>query len=127
MPKPLKPVRQRDLIERLAEVLIQSGVTVEEAAAQFHRALLESALVEADGSQLQAAKRQKMPRNTLRNQMISLGLLPRPKPSAGTSSSSPQARDSASERFPSPAPGSTLTAEQLGSLQLDAFIQENDI
>lgn len=101
MPKSLKPVRQRDLIQRLAEVLINSGITVEEAAAQFHRALLEVALAEAGGNQVEAAAQQKMPRTTLRNQVISLGLLNGPRRSASQSTDSPQAQDT---EFPSASP-----------------------
>lgn len=112
MPKPLKPVRQRDLVRSLAEVLIQSGVTVEESVAQFHRAVLEAALEEAAGNQVEAAKRQRMPRTTLRNQMISTGMLRAPKPLADQSTGLPQAQTDTSERFPPPAPGLLLPLDE---------------
>lgn len=75
----LTEVRKRDLVEQAALTLIHCGVTVEEALADFHRALLEAALERAGYSQMEAAKQQAMPRNTLRNQMIACGLLRRPR------------------------------------------------
>lgn len=128
MSKALKPVQQRDLISRLAEVLINSGITVEEAAAQFHRALLETALAENDGCQVKTAQQHGMHRNTLRNQMIALGLLRGPKPLTrdGRVDAS-QARVGVPERFPTPAPGLPLTAEQMGTLRLQQFLDEGDV
>lgn len=79
MSNKLTPIRQRDLLARLAEVLIGAGISIEEAAAGFQRALLEAALERAGGSQMEAAKQQGMPRNTLRNQMMACGLLRRPR------------------------------------------------
>jgi hypothetical protein len=105
MPKPLKPVRQRDLIRRLAELLISSGVTVKEALLSFHRALLEAALAETAGDQKAAAERQQMPRTTLREQCMAVGLLPRPQTSADDGQVRlPQARAAFPQECGAPAP-----------------------
>jgi DNA-binding NtrC family response regulator len=72
--KTLKPVRRRDLIDTLAETLISHGVTVDEGVEAFHRAMLEAALAQNNDNQVQTARVQGMHRNTLRNQMIALGM-----------------------------------------------------
>lgn len=102
MPKPLKPVRQRDLIERLAEILIQSGVTVTEALPLFHRALLTAALAQGRGSQLDTAQQQKMPRSTLHSQMIACGLLRAPVAGSHSRALPPEPAAANSEKEPTP-------------------------
>lgn len=78
MPRQLKAVRENDLICRLAEILIASGLTVDDSLDKFHRALLEAALDVFGGNQVQTARHHNLHRNTLRTRMIHLGLLEGP-------------------------------------------------
>lgn len=70
----MKPVTITDLRNRLADAEIASGVTIDEALKDFHRALLESALEKHQGNQCRTAEAQKMHRNTLHRQMVERGI-----------------------------------------------------